>query len=92
MDSLLHEITNYHKNNSSIFFREGNNTDGTLLIAPSYRDLAKYCKNFTKPNSVVTEFVRAVAINSKSEIDEAAESILTAFSHHFEDFFLFYCC
>ncbi len=64
MYSLLREITNYHKNNSSILFRKGNNTDGTLLIAPRYRDSAKYHKNFTKPNSVVNKFVHAVAINS----------------------------
>jgi len=87
MDSLLREITNYHKKNSSILFRKGNNTDGTLLIVPSYRDLGKYRNNFTKPNSIVTEFVRAVATNSKSGIDEASECILTAFSHHFEDSF-----
>jgi hypothetical protein len=85
IDSVLCEITNDYKNNSSILFRKGNNADGTQLIAPSFRDLAKYCKNFTKPNSVVTEFVHAVATNSKSGIDEAAECILTAFSHHFED-------
>ncbi len=66
---------------------KGNNTDGTLIIVPSYRDLAKYHRDFDKPNSVLIDFVHAVATNSKTGIDEATESVITAFSQHFEDSF-----
>ena len=88
MDSLiLQEIILYHKEKSSITYRKGNNTDGTVIIAPSYRKLDKYYKDFSKPKNAVIDFVSHVASLTKSSIDEAAECILTSLLQHFEDSF-----
>jgi hypothetical protein len=85
MDSLLREIILFHKEKSSITYRKGNNTDGAVIIAPSYRKLDKYYKDFSKPKNAVIDFVSHVASLTKSSIDEAAECILTSLLQHFED-------
>jgi hypothetical protein len=87
MDSLLQEIILFYKEKSSISYRKGNNTDGTVIISPSYRKLDKYYKDFSKPKNAVIDFVTHVASTTKSSIDEAAECILTSLLQHFEDSF-----
>jgi hypothetical protein len=85
MDSLLQEIILFHKEKSSITYRKGNKTDGTVIIEPSYK--YKYYKEFSKPKNAVIDFKTHVASITKSSMDKAAKCSLTSLLQHFEDSF-----
>lgn len=86
-DRLLNEITRFCEG-TEINFKRGNNTDSTMAIVPEFRTLDKYEKHLKGDSSVLDTIIRAITRHSRCQNDEAAEAILKALYHKWEEPFI----
>jgi len=90
MNRLIQEIVLFH-GSTSITFTRGNNRNGTLIMFPSNRTLDRYCDEFTKAQSSLTEVVKCIVSNTNSTEEEAVSCILTALLSKYEECFVSTC-
>ncbi len=83
-DKLLNEVIRYH-NSAALKFKQGNNTEGTLLYVPSFRTLSRYEKEFKKHSSILLEAVEGISRNAKCPPNDACESLIMGLCQYYDD-------
>ncbi len=86
-DRLLNEIARFCEG-TEINFKHANNTESTMAIVLEFRTLDKYKKHLKGDSSVLDTIIRAITWYSRCQNDEAAEALLMALYHKWEEPFI----
>jgi len=88
LSQLINEMLRFNNGSKVLNHTKGNNTLGTLLEGPQFRNLKGYARELQKNDNILVSLCNHVAKCSNCDANEASEMILAVFFDHFQDSFL----